>query len=237
MRLIQFLKKVLFLFSLLSIFVTAFANRYESLETIKNVTDHFIRQTISLDTDESLKVNINPSNSLLRFPECSQPVSAALPSDANKDQISAVELTCTGTVPWHTFIPVTVEILTKVIVARHPIMMHETITEDDIEYQSWNKNQLYSGYFKSKDEVIGKTALQLISAGTVLTKKNTQLPLLVHKDQTILLVARNNNVEVSMQGIAKSDGGLNESIKAFNPSSKRILNATVTGINRAEIIS
>ena len=160
-----------------------------------------------------------------------------MPKDTSKEQISAVDLTCNGTMPWHAFLPVEVTINTKVLVARHMILQNETISDDDLDFSLTNKSRLYNGYYQNKDEISGRIAAQVITEGTIITKKNTQLPVLVHRNQSIDIIAQSHAVIVSMKGIAQSDGSLHQAVKVYNPSSKRTLDAIVVGLNKAEAIS
>jgi len=107
----------------------------------------------------------------------------------------------------------------------------------DLDYAQENINRLYNGYFKDKKEVVGYVASQIINSGAVITRKNVRRPQLVHKNQEIDLIAKKNQIVVTMKGISKSDGSLNDSIVAYNPSSKKTVEAIVVGLNMAEVIS
>ena len=229
--------KVMFLFTGFFYCFSSFANVYESWENIEAATKNFITQNVPVGSDESLEVRLIQTNSPMKVPVCSKEINAAFPQEANKAQITAIELSCDGDKPWHTFVPVSVQIYTKVVVAKRAIAANDTITEEDVDYSKYDKTRLYSGYFNDQKDVIGQQAFQLITAGSVLTKKNVQLPQLVHRNQAIDLTATRNTVVVTMKGIAKSDGRLNDVIKAYNPSSKQILDAVVVGPNRAEVLS
>jgi flagella basal body P-ring formation protein FlgA len=126
-------------------------------------------------------------------------------------------------------VPVNVSILTKVVVAKHNIPSHQIVTNDDLDFASNDRNHLYSGYFTTIDMVVGQMSNQSIAAGMVITKKNIQQPTLVHRNEVIDLTANNNSITVTMKGVARSEGGLHDMIKAYNPSSKKLLDAVVIG--------
>lgn len=210
---------------------------YESVEHIKSVVKDFVTQNIPIDSDESIGVQINSIDVSAQLPVCSSKIDAAFPDQANKERATAISLTCNGDKHWQTFVPVSIQMLAKVVVAKRAIFPNESMTDSDLEYAQYDINHLYSGYFRSKEELNNQVASQLISAGSVVTKKNIRQALLIHKNQLIDLVARVNSVQVVMKGIAKSDGCMNDAIKAYNPSSSRTLDAVVVGSNRAEIVS
>ena len=214
-----------------------FAANRESIENLKNTVKNFVIKNVALEADESIDVTVSKVDGSLQLPACSSEIDAQFPSGSNREKITAVELSCNGVQPWHTYFPVNVQIFTKVLVARHVIPPKERISEDDLDYAQADKNHLYSGYFKDKNEVMGLEASQLITAGAVFTKKNIQQPVLVHRNEMIDLIAQKGAIVVTMKGISKSDGRLNEIIQAYNPSSKRTLDAIVTGTGKAEVTS
>ncbi|VVC77084.1 hypothetical protein AQUSIP_24110 [Aquicella siphonis] len=224
-----------FLAIMLSCAQLSFSAGYESQERLKSAARTFILTNIQTGPGESIEVQVNQSNTPLQVSACAREIEAAFPQNTNSEQITAVELSCGSPQPWRIYVPVDVQIFSKVIIAKRTIPARDTITEDDIGFSVYNKNRLYSGFFTAKEDVIGNEAAHLITAGSILTKKNLQIPLLVHRNQVINLIAQKNAVIVTMQGIAKSDGALNATIKVFNPSSKRTLDAVVIGPNKAQV--
>ncbi|MEO8400444.1 MAG: flagellar basal body P-ring formation chaperone FlgA [Gammaproteobacteria bacterium] len=209
---------------------------YESVENIKTVAKDFVLKNVPLNPSETIEVQVDSPQPPLRVGACSKTLDASFPADANRDQVTSVELSCNGVQTWHVYVPVNVRINTNVLVAKRTIPLNDVITEDDMDFAQYDRNRLYNGYFSAKENVIGQVASQLIASGTVLTKKNVQQPVLVHRNQTVDLIARTNSITVTMKGVAKSDGSLNEVIKAYNPSSKRILDAVVVGSNKVEVV-
>lgn len=216
---------------------TCQAGNFETYEHIEDITKNFLIKTIEMDPEDTAEINVIKANFPQQLPVCTTEIGADIPKNSSKEQIASIELTCNGAQPWHALIPVEVKIFTKVIVAKQTLQAKNTLTENDIDYAQYDKNHLYTGYFKNKEEVIGQISNRFIQAGTVLSSKNLQAPMLIHRNQVIKIVARSNSVVVEMNGIAKSDGSENSLIKVYNPSSKRILDAVVIDATRAEIVS
>lgn len=223
---------IIFFFSFNSI-----AYGYESFNNIKAVTQEFLKQNIALNPNETVEIQINKPAAPLQLSTCTKNIETTLPPEANKEQITSVVISCHDDHPWQAYIPVSVQIFTNVIVAKRNIQANQTITEEDVDFTRHDRNRLYSGYFEQKENVAGQIANRMIIAGTILTKNNIQHPILVHKNQLIDLIARTQTVTVTMKGIAKSDGALNDTIQAMNPSSKKILDAVVVGSSKAEVVS
>lgn len=220
---------------LLSLGTPARAETYESPEHLKDVVKAFVTSHLNLEPDESMEVQFDQLSSYT-LPTCRSGIIADLPKDHNSQEITSVELSCSGDQNWHVYMPVHVAVYTKVLVAKQTIIPQEEITAENVELGTYEKTRLYSGFFKSPDEVVGQVASLVIQPGTVITKKNVQLPIIVHRNQVIEVTVNKNAVSVSMKGIAKTDGALNSTIKVLNTSSQRTFDAVVVGPNRAEIL-
>lgn len=211
------------------------ANTDERVERIKSLINSFVVNAVEHSDDETVEAIINPFQSITSG-DCQSEITVSFAKEAVNAQSNAVILSCEGAENWHVYIPVHIQIMTKVLSVNHLITMGEVITENDIHYELYDKNRLYEGYFKEKQDVVGLSASRTIPAGSPLTKKNIkQLPS-VKRNQTITLAIRKGAIEVEMIGIAKSDGYVDGLIKVLNPTSKKIVDAVVTGKDRAEII-
>ena len=215
----------------------ASAGYYEPYEHLGKLAKDFVTKNVNIDPEDTLNVKVSSDLTIPKVPVCKLPIHADMPANTNLDQVTGVELTCNDQPSWHVLVPVNVEIMTKVLVAKQPILPKQEITEELLDYASYDKNSLFNSYYKNKDEIIGQIATHMISAGTVFTRKNLQAPVLIHKNEVVNLVARSHAVSVSMQGIAKSDGCLHDTVKVYNPVSKRVIDAVVAGPNRAESIA
>lgn len=223
------------IFFIFLIWNNCFANVYESSANITEVTKKFLLQNVPIEAGEKIEVQVNiPSE--MRVAYCAQGITAAFPKETTAANVTSVELSCQGNANWHTFVPVVVQIYTPVIVSNRMILNKEVISENDITTSLRDKNRLFSGYYKTKEEVIGMEASQNIIGGAVFSKQNIQHAVLVHRNQTVDLTATRSSLTVTTKGIAKSDGRLNEVIKAFNPASKKVMDVLVVGENRVEVI-
>lgn len=235
----SFLQNVflIMLCSVLASYSIAFAETTESIDSIKAKAKDFLARNVPLENEESLDIKIHSTDDTPKQMSCSREIEINLPKEVNIERVSSLEIVCNGDRYWHTFLPVQVDKFTNVVVAKRVILTNEIISESDLDFAKSNVNRLYSGFYKNKSEVTGQMALHTIDAGGVFTKKNIHAPQLVHRNQIIDLIARKNSIQVVMQGVSKSDGCLNETITAYNPSSKKTLQAVVVDYNKAEVIS
>ncbi|MFZ2314648.1 MAG: flagellar basal body P-ring formation chaperone FlgA [Gammaproteobacteria bacterium] len=218
----------------LSLLSLASASNFESAEHINEVAKNFLLESYANTTAEKVEIKVNPAHAPIEVAKCSQDIMPSIPQNSSTSQIAAVELTCSGEKPWHIYIPVTVQLFNKVVVARSTILPKELIKEDDLDYALYDTNRLYNGYFKDKADVINNVTTILIPAGNVLSKKEVTAPIIVHRNQVVSLVSGSGTIMVSMQGIAKSDGGLNSMVQVYNPISKKTVDALIIGPNKAQ---
>lgn len=231
---LRILKRIVCLGVLLSSY-PCFSVTENYLNSIKDLTKDFLIRNVVAEPDESVEIDLSQLNEL-RIPRCNQP-QITFPGNIKKEHITSVELVCSDTKPWHMLMPLNVQVLTRVVAAKKGITVKSTITEDDLDYVMRNKYRLYGNTFKDKDEVIGQVATHPLAPGSVLIARHVQQQILVKKNQPISLVLRKNSIVVSMQAIAKEDGLLKSTVKVYNPSSKKMFDAVVIGLNKAEIIS
>jgi flagellar basal body P-ring formation protein FlgA len=229
-------KNLLLFFSLLLISSSSLAEPFETADHLKNVAKEFVTNNITLAPDDTMEVIVSEPNVGLHLSTCANPIKATLPKEANKELITAVELSCDGNEPWQILLPVDIQMFTNVIVTKQALATKAVITDADIDYIPVNKNRLFNGYFKDRNEVIGLVTMHPMMPGTILTKKNLTQPVMVHKNQIVTLTAIHHQVMVTMQGVARTDGAFNSVIKVFNPSSKRLVDAVITGPNQAQAL-
>lgn len=207
---------------------------YETLENIQPVVDAFVIKNTRHAEDEKVSVTINQFENV-KLSRCQTAVKASFSSETVADQSHVVLLECHAANNWRVFLPVHVQIMTPVLTTNRMMVPGDLITENDIVYENFDRNRLYDGYFKDKRDVLGLAVTRNIAAGAPLTKKNLKQMPLVKRNHTISLALRRGAIEIEMIGIAKTDGYMDSTIKVLNPSSKKIVDAVVTGIDRAEI--
>lgn len=137
---------------------------------------------------------------------------------------------------WTLYVPVKISVLKQVYVAKKPLMKGSRISEDDIYLTEMDVQRLKQGYFSDQSHLIGHVCKQNVSADTPFTPFNLELPKLVRKGDELSITAVRDGLQITMSGIAMSDGILDETIKVKNRSSKKIIEATVSGERQVQII-
>lgn len=213
------------------------AANYETFQHIDALASEYVRKNVSVDPDEKIEVKLSEAAGQLQLVACTSPIAINLPAGSAQQHITTLEMTCAGETSWHVYVPIDMKVLTKVVSAKETIPSKTPISEDMLELSYQDKNLLYSGYFKDVNEVDGQVAVTPLVAGTVLTKKNVQQPVIINRNQNVSIISRHGNIMVRAEGIAKTKGAMSDTIKVLNSSSKKMLDATVINSSTVEVIA
>lgn len=130
---------------------------------------------------------------------------------------------------WSLYVPIRITILKTVFVANRTLTKGDRITGNDVYQAEIDIHKLKHGYFSDIDDLIGQVCKQNIAINHPFTPNNIELPKVIRKGEKVSIVTTNNNLMISMDGIAVNDGALGETIKVKNQTSKKIIEAQVTG--------
>lgn len=137
---------------------------------------------------------------------------------------------------WTLYIPIKISVLKQVYVAKRPLMKGTVISEEDTYPIEMDVQRLKQGYISEQSKLIGNVCKQNVSMDAPFTPYNLEMPKLVRKGDDISITAIQQGLEISISGIAMSDGILDETIKVKNKTSKKIIEATVSGEKRVKIV-
>ncbi|WBV68308.1 flagellar basal body P-ring formation chaperone FlgA [Legionella pneumophila] len=137
---------------------------------------------------------------------------------------------------WTLYIPVKITIFKSVLVAKRALLKGTKISNSDIYQTELDVQKLKQGYFTDSKELIGLVCKHDITPNSPLNPFNIELAKLVHKGEQVSIIAAHDNLTVSMDGIAMDEGALGDSVKVKNLSSKRIIEAQVTGKKTVKVI-
>lgn len=225
--------------SMIGLFLISSQGFSASLETLSHLNElakSFVEKNTNLLPGERLDVHLSQTANELRLAECHGAINVSLPANTTTEAPNTLTMQCTGPEAWQVYVPISTQIFTKVIVAKQPIPNNETIDDPMLTTAEVDKSQLFSGYYKDLSEVVGQVAMANLPAGTVLNKRNTQRPILIHRNQAVSIIATHGAIMVKAEGIAKTDGVLQETIKVFNPSSKRYIDGIVMSSSSVEAL-
>ncbi|MGQ3892731.1 flagellar basal body P-ring formation chaperone FlgA [Legionella sp. CNM-4043-24] len=211
------------------------AEGYESVPQLKSMIETWVRANAAHEEQDEVVVQVGQLDGL-KLRACEKKVTVSFAKEAGPaNQPGAVILSCESRDTWNVYVPIQIQIMTRVLAVNRLVSPGELLGENDVDLTVYDKNRLYDGYFKNKEDVVGMSASRSINAGTPLTRKNLKQVAMIKRNQTITLSLRRGAIEIEMIGIAKTDGYKDGPVKVFNPSSKKLVDAIVVSKNRAEI--
>lgn len=122
------------------------------------------------------------------------------------------------------------------VVTTTPIPAHQVIGPADVELRRIDISSARGKAFSSVDEVIGMATTTYLQAGSVVTARNLNKPILVRRGDAVSLIASRPGFIIKTTGIAQGDGRLGEVIKVLNPVSRKVIEAEVVGARRAKVL-
>lgn len=217
-------------FVVLTVFWTApaEAGKYEPLENIRNRAVEFVRETAD-SNGMQLQIKATALDPRLKLPACSRPLTASRAPGSGLVGRTAVAVECQGEHSWKLYVRLQVRAMGRVVVARQTLVRGDRIDKSDIHIVKRDLTQISANYTDDPRRVIGRMLRRSVRADEVIPLGALAARTLVHTGQKIRLISANQEVKISMTGIALSDGAEGDQIRVRNHSSGRIVEGTVIG--------
>lgn len=129
---------------------------------------------------------------------------------------------------WHFRVTVKPQIYLPVVMASGEIARGEIVTADRLILKKYNISNAHDAWVTDINSLVGMTAKRNISPARPVAPGMLQMPVLVKRDQPVMMIAQSGTIAIQTQGTALKDGRKGEAIRVRNDSSQRIVTATVT---------
>lgn len=123
----------------------------------------------------------------------------------------------------------------EVAVLTRSLNRGEAITATDVAMERRARDGLPNDAQASGSASVGQVAQRTLSAGAVLRAGDTAPPDLVQRSEAVTIVFETSGVSLSLIGIANESGRLGAVVSVTNATSKKVLQATVTGPGRVSV--
>lgn len=214
------------------------AESMQSLDLLKNRIEAYIINELSSYTEGKVKVVADNIDSRLTLKPCpDDKLEVFNPYKTAMLNTSTMGIKCMEeTNHWTLYVPVKINIFKTVLVAKHVLLKGTRLSTEDMYQTEMDTQSLKQGYFINAQELTGQVCKRDIAPDHPLNPYNIELPKLVKRGEQVTITAVIDNLTVSMQGIAIGDGILGDNIKVKNSSSKKIVEAQVSGQNAVKVI-
>jgi len=200
----------------------------QSHDSIREAAVRFARSQVSAIHEEPVKITPGRLDPRLRLAECDRPLQTFAPPGARELGNTTVGVRCDGSSPWTLYVPVTIDLYAKVVVAAVSLSKGESLDRSRVRLASFNLAKLPQGYFRELARVEGMLLKRNVTAGQPLVPGMLEAPRLVERGQRVTMLAGAEGLEVRMPGEALSHGAKGERIRVRNLSSRRVVEGVVT---------
>ncbi len=207
--------------------VAVFSEPRQDIDDIIHTATAFVKQHIPADY-QLKSISSGFIDNRLQFRQCEQELTAFVSGQFRLNSRMTIGVRCRQPF-WQVYIPIKLEILAPVVVARTTILKGETLRADQLEVVMEKLSGSHQRLFRTLKEVAGKQARRTIRANQPITSGYLQPAYIVKRRQEVLIVAKNKYLQVKMKGIALKNGQYNDLIKVRNKRSNKIIEARVSG--------
>ena len=170
----------------------------------------------------------------LRLAACSgTPAGHLTPGTRSSTQLT-VEIRCTSP-PWRQYVAVRIRAFEPVVVAARPLGRLQAVSADDVAVVPRELASVPAGYFRRAEDVVGRIAQRTIGPGEVLLPTSVRPPPLVHRGQSVTVIARARSMSVRTAGVALADAGLAERVQVRNATTGRTVEGVVRSGDTVEV--
>ncbi|KTD34282.1 flagellar basal body P-ring biosynthesis protein FlgA [Legionella moravica] len=215
-----------------------YADLSQSLDLIKNKIESHVLNELTTYTEGKIEVQADQLDPRLNLRACAEnKLEIFNPYKTPMLNTNTMGIKCLEEDNhWTLYVPVKISVLKTVLVAKRALVKGSRITSNDLYPMEMDAQKLKQGYFTDPKELIGLICKHDITPDSPLNSFNIELAKLVHRGDQVTIVATNDYLTVSMDGIALDEGVLGDSIKVKNLSSKRVIDAQVTGEKKVAVV-
>jgi flagella basal body P-ring formation protein FlgA len=124
-------------------------------------------------------------------------------------------------------VPVTIEVLSTMVVAYRPLGKNQPITPNDIRVVEWNLAKAPVDAIVDPRMAIGRKTNRAIAADAILCSGQLDTLPILQSGDIVHIVAESSTMRISTQGMVKKNGAPGDRIQVMNLSSKKVVVAQV----------
>jgi len=166
----------------------------------------------------------------LNLPACPAP-EAFIPPGGRLWGNASVGVRCSGRNPWTIYIPVSVKIMTGVVVAAHALAQGRSIALTDLAMQEADLGQLPGAVITDPAQAVGRFVTLSVAPGQPLRQDLLRSPPVIQQGQSVTLRSQGLGFKVSAEGKAVSNAAEGQVAQVRTPSGH-----TISGVARAGAI-
>src|SRR5579872_5477492 len=169
----------------------------------------------------TLEAEVAPIDLAVHLPACPA-LAAAVPPLSGA--FITVKVSCPAPA-WTIYVPVRLHQWRRVVVAAAALPPNRPLTAADLTMAP----------VAEPAQVVGKLLRTNVPAASPILAAQLEAPVLIHRDQKVLVTLNDGAITVKTTLVAEQDGRAGDIIALRNPSSQKVIHATVTADGEAEM--
>jgi flagella basal body P-ring formation protein FlgA len=198
--------------------------KFQSHNSIYELVKDTVARNI---TAAEYEISVLPLDSLLKLPECTEPLEAFTTTGLIKAGRTSIGVRCNGETKWSIFTSAVIKVYENVIVLSRPVQRGEIITKQHLAIEKMDVSKLRGDFVTQAEQIENKQAARYTPAGAILSLKSFIEPRLIKRQDKIIISAIQPAFTIRTNGIAMMDGIKGQLIRIKNENSGRIISATV----------
>ena len=199
--------------------------KFQSHDSIYELVKDTVARNIN--TSAEYEISVLPLDSLLKLPECTEPLEASTTTGLIKAGRTSIGVRCNAEKKWSIFTSAVIKIYETVIILSQPVQRGEIITRQHLSIEKRDVSKLRGDFVTQTEQVENKQAARQIPAGAILGLRSFIEPRLIKRGDKIIISTIQPAFAIRMNGVAMMDGTKGQLIRIKNENSGRIINATV----------
>jgi flagella basal body P-ring formation protein FlgA len=186
------------------------ATPWQSPASIRDAAEAFVLEHSGAGDDA--QVEAIAVDDRLKLPLCSEKITAS----ADRPLVNGrgtVTVSCAGAQPWRLYVPVRVSELVPVVVMQSSLQRDAVLAAENVSIEMRRSSMLPYQYLSRIEEAVGYRARRSLTSGTVLVPAALEQRRLIARGALVTLVSSARGIEVSAEGVAVEDAGLQQRIR------------------------
>lgn len=171
----------------------------------------------------------------LRLPDCTTPIDSQLPVGARWSARTLVQLRCNGNARWSLLIPIDMESDVPVLVLRQAALRGSTPAAQDLREELRRVPGTSADYVNSPADLLRQHLRRAMAGGSVLTPADLEPDLLVHRGQTVSVLAETAGMSLRTEAIAMADARAGDRLRLQNRSSLKVFEGLVDNDGKVRV--
>jgi flagella basal body P-ring formation protein FlgA len=215
--------------SLFSIILVIFILRLTQAqaETAQEMTE-LAHHHILTNLDHNLRdpvISLAPLSVTAKTPTCQHPIAVRWNGGKKTGNIN-LTLICTQP-KWQRYVSAKISGKLPVVVTNHDLARETKISKEDVHIDWLPDTQVKYNALTRIEDIVNLSTRQFISAGNILTSNQVSASTLIHKGDSVRILAIGAGINIEMTGTALDSGEKDKQIRVQNHNSGKIIKGKV----------